>query len=297
MSLWSVATDAVCMDPSDELRLILSEHCHPLPQKDRALHLLDTLLQQEERRRAAAGDITGGMASQGFAVRPNGEITGPGHTSAFADEGLGSNGVMWGGSGLVPAWGKGVGVGDIQLGGGMGPWGGDGLGAGSTGWGFPGGSRVASGSNGGLAIDDDAAGLLSGLALDAPGGPWIPTPVPSFELDSTPAQDSRLGAFFISPPVPTVPLVSSTPGQPHTPSVAPSQVPPPQLPPVQVQAPQPQQTQPPQPKPGDVSTQGSTAVKFSSVVGGAASGRPQVSIEHDCYLPCFRSLNIKAEKM
>lgn len=281
MSAWGGVDPSI--SPWDELRLILSEHCHPPPQKDRALQLLDTLL-QEECRLSVAGDLTGGIASQGFAVRPNGDITGPSTTSAFGDEGLGANGVLWGGGGIVPAWGKGVG--DIPLGAGIGPWGGDGLVAGGTGWGFPGGSRVASGGNGGASIADEEAAVLSGLALDGPAGPWAPNPVASFELDAAQAKDSRLGAFFMPPAggAPVALPVSCTHGQSQAPSQGVA---------TGASAQQPPQAQPqaqplPLPLPVEQPPQGNTAAKFSSVVGGTASGRPQVPMMKHFLVIAFR---------
>ena len=274
----------------DELRVILAEHCHP-QQKDRALQLLDHLL-QEERRRAASGELAvGGGEPQGFAVRPNGDITGPGHSSAFGEDALGANGVLWGpamgGSGLGAAWGKGVGVGvaDIPIGGGMGPWGGEGLGAGGAGWGFS-GTRVASGGNGGLGvgIDDDAAvsAALSGLALDgAPGQPlgaWVPNPVASFDLDPAPVQDSRLGSFFM-PQGASGPAAAPGKGQPQAaaPSAAAAAAAAPAPAAAAVGAAPPQLQQAVAAEPKTPPPQGNTAAKFSSVVGGTASGRPQVT--------------------
>ena len=275
MSAW-VSIDQGMMPVWDELRLILAAHCHP-QQKDRALHLVEMLL-QEDRRRAASGELAaGGHEPQGsFAMRPNGEITGPGHSSAFGDDALGANGVLWG-----PAI--------IPIGGGIGPWGGDGLGAGGAGWGFS-GTRVASsgneglGGNGGLGvgIDDDAAvsAALSGLALDGPSGQplgaWVPNPVASFDLDPAPVQDSRLGSFFLPPAV--GPVGTAGPAGPGPQAAAPSQAPvaaaamPAPVPAVTVATPpQPQQAGAPEP------TTPPAAAKFSSVVGGTASGRPQVN--------------------
>ena len=258
--------------PWDELRIILTEHCHSEPQRERALLLLDAM-QQDSR---TAGDLTpgGGASSQGFAVRPNGDITGPGHTSAFGDDGLGSNGALWGSAmgavgPLAAAWGKGVVVGDIQLGAGMGPWGGDGLGAGvGTGWGFPGGSRVASDGvgSGSIVIDDESA-VLTGLALDGPPGQaWATNPVPSFELDPTPVQDSRMGSFYMPPAGASAPVRSPILGPVGklSPSLLPSQG-------QALLKALPVQKALPAPAP-----QGNAAAKFSSVVGGTASGRPQV---------------------
>jgi hypothetical protein len=273
------------MTPWDELRIILAEHCHPAPHKDRALQLLEALM-QEERRRAAGELTTGGMAAHGFAVRPNGDITGPGHTSAFGDEVLTPNGVLWGpasqgiGGGLGgAAWGKGVGVADIPLAGGMGPWGvgvgvgGDGLAAGGAGWRFQGASRVGSGSGADIALDDEAA-VLSGLALDGPPGQplgaWSGNPVASFELDpAPPVQDSRLGAFFMGGAQPAAQAaVGAAQAQPP-PAIAVAPAPSTQTPSTSTKT----QKADPGPPP-----QGSTAVKFSSVVGGTASGRSQVLI-------------------
>ena len=289
MSAWG-SGDQGMMSVWDELRLILAENCHP-QKKDRALHLVEMLL-QEDRRRAASGELAaGGHEPQGsFAMRPNGEITGPGHSSAFGDDGLGANGVLWGPAmGVGAAWGKGVGVADIPIGGGIGSWGGDSLGAGGAGWGFS-GTRVASsgneglGGNGGLGvgIDDDAAvsAALSGLALDGPSGQplgaWVPNPVASFDLDPAPVQDSRLGSFFLPPAV--GPLGTAGPAGPGPQAAAPSQAPvaaaamPAPVPAVTVATPpQPQQAGAPEP------TTPPAAAKFSSVVGGTASGRPQVN--------------------
>lgn len=297
MSVWGTV-DSSILSPWDELRHILSEHCSP-PQKDRALQLLEFLLQDERRRLTGAELITGGIASKGFAVRPNGDITGPGHTSAFGDDGLGSNGVgLWGpsmgGSGglAAAAWGKGGGVADIPLGGGMGPWSGDGLRASGAGWSFPGGNRVASGGHGGMGMDDEAAvtAALSGLPLDpSPGQPlgtWAPNPVSSFDLDPTPVQDSRLGSLFLPPAVgsmgaPGCSIAGQALPQPVPPrqplgmaAAAAGAVHPHPQPPLQQLPPQPQLQLQPQPQPAEQPT-GNTAVKFSSVVGGTASGRPQ----------------------
>jgi len=282
------------MAPWDELRLILAEHCHPAPHKDRALQLLEGLMLEERRR--AAGDLPpGGIPVQGFAVRPNGDITGPGHTSAFGgEEVLTPNGVLWGpamgGSGGLggAAWGKGVGVADIPLAGGMGPWGGDGLAAGGAGWGFASASRVGSGSAAaGLALDDEAA-VLSGLALDGPPQPlgaWSGNPVASFELDPAPVQDSRLGAFFMSAgsgPAAANAAAAAAPAQSQVAAAPSSAIQTPSIPAQKTQKPD---AAPPAP--------GNTAVKFSSVVGGTASGRSQV-LRCDCLQALYRDDELRA---
>ena len=144
-------------------------------------------------------------------------------------------------------------------------------------------NKIASGVSGGLAMDDEASAVLSGLALDGPPGQGLmttgaPNPVFSFDLDPTPVQDSRLGFFMGNGPS-VVNQAAAAPAAPakQQQALAPNQAP--VAPPVQ---------QPPKAEQQQQQPQGNTAAKFSSVVGGTASGRQQVSNHIMLICQCLR---------